>query len=53
MSITCCNKKIGGKMRYYGKLTKLLGRKPLKGGLIANMKALGLKDLESSAKKPI
>lgn len=37
-------------MSYYEKLTKLLGREPLKGGLITNMKALGLKDLEASAK---
>jgi hypothetical protein len=37
-------------MSYYEKLTKLLGRKPLHGGLVANMKALNLKDIEESAK---
>ncbi len=37
-------------MSYLEKLTKLLGREPLKGGLIANMKALNLKNLEDSAK---
>ena len=37
-------------MSYLEKLTKLLGRPPLHGGLIANMKALNLKSIEASAK---
>ncbi|MCZ2222165.1 MAG: hypothetical protein LC122_00835 [Chitinophagales bacterium] len=37
-------------MTYYEKLTKILGRQPHYGGLVANMKALNLKDLEDSAK---
>lgn len=37
-------------MSYLEKLTKLLGRKPLQGGLIANMNTLNLNSIEESAK---
>jgi len=37
-------------MSYVEKLTKLLGRDPLKEGLIANMKAMNLRSIEASAK---
>jgi len=37
-------------MSYVEKLTKLLGRDPLKDGLIANMKAMNLRSIEASAK---
>jgi hypothetical protein len=37
-------------MSYYEKLTKLLGREPLYGGLVDNMKVLNLKNIEDSAK---
>ncbi|MBS1579091.1 MAG: hypothetical protein JST29_05575 [Bacteroidetes bacterium] len=37
-------------MSYYEKLSILLGRKPLHGGLVANMKVFNLKNIEDSAK---